>query len=179
MSYASNNGSKTYTLFLNSVNKISGTNNNATYNIVWDSFLPRKFDEYKIVFNFQSLGGFYFDVVNGISNTSARLLVDFGSKSFSYDTNNGSSASSNLGIISRDLQTSTTSSNTFSAFYYQNCSRCIGRPMTNMLNIQIFNNYTNALLLNTTSNGQPLTDMTPYSLMIEFIPIENSGKDNL
>ena len=33
MAYASNNDKKTYTLFLNSVNKISGTNNNATYNI--------------------------------------------------------------------------------------------------------------------------------------------------
>jgi hypothetical protein len=179
MSYASNNDKKTYTLFINSINKISGPNNNAVYNIVWDSFLPRKFNEYKIVFNFQSLGGFYFDKANGISNTSARILCDFQSKSFTYDTNNGSSGSTNLGIISRDLQTSTTSSNTFSSFYYQNCSRCIGRPMSNILSIQIFNNYTNALLLNTLSDGTPLTDMTPYTLMIEFIPLENSEKNNL
>lgn len=48
-----------------------------------------------------------------------------------------------------------------------------------MLNVQIFNNYTNALLVNTTSNGTPLTDMTAYTLMIEFIPIENSERSNL
>ena len=144
---------------------------------VWDSFLPRRFDEFKIVFNFQSLGGYYFDVANGITNTSARILCDFGSKSFTYDSNNDSSASAHLGIISRDLQTATTSSNTFSSFYYQNCSRCIGRPITNALNITIYNNYTNLPLVNTTNNGTPLTDMTPYTLMIEFIPLENSERN--
>lgn len=50
MSYASNNSSKTFTVILNSINKISGTNNNALYNVPWDTFLPRKFNEYKIVF---------------------------------------------------------------------------------------------------------------------------------
>ena len=31
---------KNYTLFINSNNKVSGTNNNATYQINWD-FLPQ------------------------------------------------------------------------------------------------------------------------------------------
>jgi hypothetical protein len=176
MSYASNNSSKTFTVILNSINKIGGTNNNALYNVPWDTFLPRKFNEYKIVFSFGCVGGFYFDVANGISNTSAKIICDFGSKSFTYDTNNNTTT---LGLITRDLQTSNTSSNSYTCFYYQNCSRCIGRPITNMLNVQIFNNYTNALLVNTTSNGTPLTDMTAYTLMIEFIPIENSERSNL
>ena len=36
---------KTYTLFLSSTDKVSGTNNSATFNVNWDAFLPREFDK--------------------------------------------------------------------------------------------------------------------------------------
>jgi hypothetical protein len=52
---------KSYTLFLSSSDKISGTNNNATFNVNWFSFLPREYDTYKVGFSFQSGGGKYTD----------------------------------------------------------------------------------------------------------------------
>jgi hypothetical protein len=148
-----------YTMYINSGNKISGNNNNASY-------------KFTVQFNFQSLGGIYYDVTGGITNTSARVCCDFGNVgSLTYDSNTNSQ-STILGIISRDLQTSTTSSNTFSAFYNQNCGKIISRPTSNTVLITIFNNYNNSYLVNTTSNGTPLTDMTGYLLMIEFTPIK-------
>ena len=52
---------KSYTVFLNSTDKVSGNNNNATYQINWDDFLPRDVDFYKLVFSFQTSGGYYRD----------------------------------------------------------------------------------------------------------------------
>ena len=48
-----------YTLFLNSSDKVSGTNNNANYDVNWDDFLPRDINNYKVVFSFQTAGGYY------------------------------------------------------------------------------------------------------------------------
>jgi hypothetical protein len=90
-----------------------------------------------------------------------------------YDTSqNGPSQT--MGIITRDLQSaSAVVVNTFSAFFYQNTSKCIGRPQNNQINIQIINNYNNLPLVNTDSSGNPLSDMTAWSLFLEFIPVQN------
>ena len=55
--------STTYSLVINSADRISGTNNNATYQINWRDFLPDNFDTYKIAFSFQTVGGYYSDGV--------------------------------------------------------------------------------------------------------------------
>ena len=52
---------KSYTLFLSSADKVSGTNNSANFNVNWDSFLPREYSIYKVTFSFQSGGGNYKD----------------------------------------------------------------------------------------------------------------------
>jgi hypothetical protein len=50
-----------YTVFINSNDKVSGTNNNANYQINWSDFLPNNVDKYKLVFSFQTAGGYYKD----------------------------------------------------------------------------------------------------------------------
>jgi hypothetical protein len=65
------------------------------------------------------VGGYYKDVSNGITNTSAKLVCDFGSRSFTFDTSQ-TGPSQSMGIITRDLQSaSSVVVNTFSAFFYQ------------------------------------------------------------
>jgi hypothetical protein len=63
----------------------------------------------------------------------------------------------------------------------QNPPKSISRPNQNLINIQMFNNsnvFTNGvltqnqLLVNTDYFSNPLTDMTSYSIIIEFIPLE-------
>ena len=51
----------TYTLVLNSQDKISGNNNNATFQVNWKDFLPEEYDRYKMIFTFQTAGGTYAD----------------------------------------------------------------------------------------------------------------------
>ena len=63
----------------------------------------------------------------------------------------------------------------------QNPPKTIQRPNQNIITIQIYNNsnvYTNGLLtqnqllVNTDYFSNPLTDMTGYSMIIEFIPVD-------
>ena len=61
----------TYSLVINSADKVSGTNNNATYQVNWRDFLPDNYDTYKVAFSFQSVAGYYSD--GFFSNTGPNL----------------------------------------------------------------------------------------------------------
>ena len=52
---------KNYTTFISSNDKVSGTNNNGTYQINWDDVLPRNYSAFKCAFMFQTGGGEYTD----------------------------------------------------------------------------------------------------------------------
>lgn len=253
----------TYTLVLNSNDKISGTNNQATFQVNWVDFLPVEYERYKMVFTFQTTGGYYSDgsyppaslalrssstttVVNapGVNNfiitpapaigryiscvgitagttvtafsgtnpytmnisqptyaglpaastvgfylptdvsainfSAARISFATGSRSYSFDTSTKAS-STNLGVVQRDIQTTQSKSNTLSAFYCQNPPRTIARPESNIITISIYNNCNffgsnSNLLTDTTSSGTLATDMTPWTMFVEFIPVKDSRK---
>ena len=169
---------ETYTLFINSNDKVSGSNNNAVFDIHWDDFLPRDFTEYKMIFSFQTTGGFYGDGTYSSTRyvfSTAKVLMNLQGRSFSYDTST-KSPSISLGFIQRDIQTSTTSSNTLSCFYLQNPPKTLSRPNQNLINVQIMNSYNNILLTDTTAatGGSLATDMTSWTLICEFIPVGES-----
>ena len=150
--------------------------NNATYNINWMDFLPREFSQWKVVFNFQSTGGNYKDVTgNPLVYSTAKILVNFGCKTFTYDTSS-KGGSMLLGIVQRDIQTGTSPSNNFSCYYMWNPPKCITRPENNSLSIQIINPSNTVspyYLYDTNTAGTSVAvDMTSYSMMIEFVPID-------
>ena len=137
---------------------------------------------------------FYATDVNNVNFSAARITMSTGTRSFSFDTST-KAPSINLGIIQRDIQTSQTKSNTLSSFYCQNPPRTIGRPNQNLVTIGVYNNCffqggttsyyptysttsTNMnLLTDTFSNGSNFSpDMTPWTMLIEFIPVVNSRK---
>ena len=53
--------STSYTKVIKSADKISGTNNNATYQVNWRDFLPDNYQCYKVAFSFQTIGDYYGD----------------------------------------------------------------------------------------------------------------------
>lgn len=119
-----------------------------------------------MTFNFLSNGGQYKDV-SPISYASAKIYCDFISSSNSYDSSLGC-ISKLIGVVGRDIQSSTSSSNTFSCFFGQNSSKIIKAPTQNVFNVSIYNTSTNTLLTDTSSSGLVTTDMTPYILVINF-----------
>ena len=177
MSYIVTPSKETFTLYLNSVDKINGsTNNAAQFNINWETFLPhteKEKQKYKVIFNFQSSGGYFKDNAAVIVYTSAKIFVDFGCSSNSYSTTSNAPTTM-LGLINRDIQVAAgTSSNVFSAFFYQNCSKTITRPTQNLITVNILNIFTNALITNTdnATPSVPTPDFVPWNMIIEFIPI--------
>jgi hypothetical protein len=164
----------TYNLIINSSDKIYGTNNNATFQINWDDFLPRKFNMYKVIFSFQTTGGYYKDnTATPIVYSAGKVYINTLGRSFSFDTST-KSPSTMLGIIQRDIQTTTSSSNCLSCFYLQNAPRTISRPNQNLITIQIYNTYTGQLLTNTdnSANSVPTADMTSWTMLLDLIPVD-------
>ena len=232
-----------YNLYINSTDKISGNNNNATYQVNWDDFLPSKYNFYKMIWSLNSVGGYYKDSNNttvtvtssaaggsninmasttglfvGMGVTSSTYIaansyiisitkdvlvqmnttvlvsipnntqvaftgqifsgaiikVNFGTTSLSFDTSS-KSPSYNIGYIQRDPQSTTSSSNTLSAFYAQNPPKTLSRPNQNFITVQFYNAQTPSIyMFNTDISGNALSDMTGYNLCMEFVPIDTS-----
>lgn len=169
-----------FSLVINSADKQSGTNNNGTYQVNWDDFLPRNYINYKVAFTFQTTGGNYKDATYSSVATvfsSATIRINWGGRSYSFDTST-KSPSINLGVIQRDIQTSTSSSNTLGCYYLYNPPRTIARPNQNNVTVTIFNQSTGTLLVDTNALGTVLSsDMTNWTGYFEFIPIVDSKKD--
>ena len=76
---------ETYTLYISSSDKISGSNNNGQYQVNWDDFLPRGYNFFKMIFNFQTSGGYYKDYTGNIF-AAGKVVFNTGGKSHSFDT---------------------------------------------------------------------------------------------
>ena len=89
------------------------------------------------------------------------------SRSCSFDTSS-KSQSYTLGFIQRDVQTTTTNSNSFSAFYLQAPPKTIYRPTDNIISISIYNTSNNLLLTDTSQYTAIvlLADMTSWNMII-------------
>lgn len=162
---------KTYTLVLNSANRITGSHNNPTFDVGWCELLPEKVNLYNVKFCFQTVGGYYRD--NSSSNyiyQSALVNVNFNSRSFSFDTST-MSPSLMLGIIRRDLQNSNTIGASLNCTYDSNPPRTISKPIDTIVTFKIINQNDSSLLVNSDSFGVQTMDMTPWTAMLEFIPI--------
>lgn len=165
---------RSYVLYLNSVDKVSGTNNAATFNVDWQDFLPTNFNEYKVIWSFQTTGGYYKDATNNSAiYSTAKVAADFGSRQFCYDTARKGPCTT-LGYISRDQQTSTTSSNILTAFYYQYPAKSMTRPSITSLIVTITNMFSGLPFVNTDSTSVAQSDMTNWQMCLEFIPIVSS-----
>ena len=169
---------KTYTITLNSEDRInfsSSNRNNCTFNLDWSQILPREYDDYKVAFSFGTAGGYYKDTAGATVFSSAKIYVDFGSKSYNYDSSLKSQGTL-LGIVYRDIQTTGSTSNTLSCYYLYNPPKSITRPQSNFITVKIINQFTGTLLTNTDTSGAAVSDMTPWTMMIEFIAIEEPRK---
>ena len=107
-----------YNIYISSNDKMSGKNNNATFQINWNDFLPRNYKYYNVTFSFQTAPGFYKDdTTNSKFYANCEINCDFYTKTFSFDTSTKAS-SITLGYAQRDIQTASNynSKNTFACF---------------------------------------------------------------
>jgi len=162
---------KNYTLYLASADKTSGTNNNAVLNVNWEAFLPRDFDTYQVIFNFNVTAGYYKDTLNTTVYSHCKIVLDTQGRSFSYDTSN-SGPSLILGYANREPSNAASTTNGFNAFFGFNAPKTINRPTQNQINIKIYGMQTATLLVDTTSAGVAQGEMTPWVMILSFVPVE-------
>jgi len=167
----------TYTLVLNSAGRITGSHNNAMFDVGWEDFLPEDNTLYSVRFAFQCVGGYYKDYsASNFIYQSALVNVDFGCRNFSYDPVKACQ-STLLGIIRRDPQNATTIGASLNCLYDSNPPRTISKPTNSQLNVKIVNQNDGLPFLNTDSTGtSQTTDMTPWTMIIEFTPLTISVK---
>src|SRR6476646_4764306 len=129
---------KTYNVFISSADRISGTHNNATYEINWESFLPHNphisnnEQNYSVSMCLSTAAGYYGNY-GTTYHTGARVMAYFSTGNLSYDTSS-TSRSHVLGHIHRD------GTGTFMASSLaNNPSRVMKRPVINQLTVSIYN----------------------------------------
>lgn len=166
---------QSYLLFLNSQDKISGSNNDATFYINWDTFLPRKPEQYEMSFMFNSGSGHFTD--NGPNThfyTSAKIKADFQGKNYTYDTAT-KSQSLVLGAIRRTIQSTYAD---FSCIMDYNPKKIIQNPNQQFLNIQILNPNSDKPLVDnrgttSTAVGGTITNASGTTLLTLTTPDYN------
>ena len=108
--------------------------------------------------------------------SGVKISFNTSSKSYSFDSSN-KSMSNVIGYASRDIQTGTSASNSFSTWYLQYQPKTIDRPTQKLVNVQLNNvNAPYYPLVDTDVNGVIKKDCTSWNMIIEFVPIENSKK---
>lgn len=154
----------------------SSLRNNATFQINWADLLPLDHKQYKVIFSFQTSGGAYKDITTTTPNTifsQAKIFVNFQGRSYSFDS--GTKGHSTLmGVIMRDIQTTTSNSNILSCWHSYNSPKTIDIPNQNNITISIVNTNNNLPFVDTYSSAGIIylaQDMTPWTMIMEFIPI--------
>ena len=175
--------SESYTIYLNSSDKQTGTNNNATFYIDWNKILKQDENvKYKVSFSITVANGYYKDVT-GVATTytvftqlysSIKIYGNFQCNSLTYDSKQ--SQSTLLGCCDRNVQTSATGANNltigngYSCFFMYNPSKIINKPTSNYINIQL-QDFLGNPLCDTNIVGGKYTDCTPWILILQFEPI--------
>ena len=193
---------KTYNLYLSSNDKISGTHNNPTFNVNWDTFLPRN-KYFSVNFSFVSCAGQYADCLIGsqsLYNSIIKINCNLQDTHFSSDTSS-QSTTMNLGYAGIDCAyvISYTKGNSYICPYLSNPSKVIIKPTNSQLTFWIYNLsalsnnitfpastagfnpanaiYNNFLQVECSPNGANYTlstDMKPWSMIISFIEIDDA-----
>ena len=186
---------KYYNLYISSTDKVSGTHNNAVFNINWN-FLPDKYKEYEVKFCFQTAGGIFTDnasltpiLYHNQRKINSNLLAN---SEYNYDTASNSNSTC-LGYARNDvayvlgsaitLYSTLCKGNSFYSLLNENPSKIIIRPSNQELKIWIQNLSS---LLNNQKAGGSLpnyelkecntsytfaSDMPPWTMTIQFSPI--------
>ena len=193
---------KTYNLYLSSNDKISGTHNNPTFNVNWDTFLPRN-KYFSVNFSFVTAAGIYADCViasQSLYNSIIKINCNLQDTKFSSDTSS-QSTTMNLGYAGIDCAyvISYTKGNSYISPYLSNPSKVIIRPTNSQLTFWIYNLsalsnnitfpastagfnpanalYNNYLQIECAPNGANYTssnDMKPWSMIMSFIEIDDA-----
>lgn len=158
-----------YTVYINSNDKISGSNNDATFQINWADFLDLKVDKYKVNFWFATNEDYFSDTAT-TKYGLATIYLNTDGKSYSFNTVN-KSYSNLLGYAEIVPNVYTGDQGYLNSTPSKNITKIIQRPTNNMVNISIKNFSSGLPFVNSNNIGTPNTTMPMWSMVLYFEPI--------
>lgn len=169
-----------YSFLLNSRDKISGTNNNAVYNLMF-SILPREYKYYKVGFSFYTDPAIFVDTINAdninvdYSSESGRILTNLLLQN-SMRTDN--SPSNQLGFITRSTSTQNNVATNHVCYICAdkgtNQEIVVLRPDVDQIQIFILAGTGDGVpFVSTSTNGTKQADLPPYLLHLQFTPVKD------
>lgn len=168
-----------YTFVLNSRDKISGSNNSATYNILF-SRLAREYKYYSVSFTFTTDPAFFTDTYDTVGNVNITYSSETGHIRTNLlsqtSINTANSPSTVLGIIVRNFNTLNTTTTNNICYLYANDTMnqdvVVLRPELDQITIDLFVNSGDTPLVSTNTLGVLQADSPPYILIMKFTPIK-------
>ena len=169
-----------YSFLLNSRDKISGTNNNAVYNLMF-SILPRDYKYYKVGFSFYTDPAVFVDTINAdninvdYSSESGRILTNLLLQN-SMRTDN--SPSNQLGFITRSTSTQNNVATNHVCYICAdkgtNQEIVVLRPDVDQIQIFILAGTGDGVpFVSTNTSGVKQADLPPYLLHLQFTPVKD------
>jgi hypothetical protein len=170
-----------YTFVINSRDKISGDNNNATFNINFN-ILPREYKYYQVSFSMITDSAFYVDTYDTTGNVDITYAPQTAFVACSLlsplSRQTDGSPSDVLGIIVRNQSQSTSNVGANSIRYFvaqetTNVPITVLRPQQDNMTITIVTGSIGKFLVSTNLDGSSLqSDMSNYVLILKFTPIK-------
>ena len=168
-----------YTFVLNSRDKIAGSNNSATYNILF-SRLAREYKYYSVSFTFTTDPAFFADTYDTVGNVDITYSSENGHIRTNLlsqtSINTANSPSTVLGVIFRNFNTlNTTTTNNICYLYATDATNqdvVVLRPELDQIKIDLFVNSSDTPLVSTNNLGTLQADSPPYMLIMKFTPIK-------
>jgi len=168
-----------YSFVVESKDKISGTNNSATYNLLF-SILPREYKYYQVEFSFYTQPAFFTDTYSDTttitySSEVGRITTSLLLQS-SMKTDN--SPSNTLGFVTRSISTqnATLSNNIcyIKADKTTNEEIVVLRPDVDQITINVYRGVGTSLLVSTNADGSVLqADLPAYIMIMKFTPVKD------
>ena len=167
-----------YSFVVESKDKISGNNNNATYNLMF-SLLPREYKYYKVAFSFMCEPDFFVDSYTGAtditySSECGRITTSLLLQS-SMKTDN--SPSNTLGFVYRSISTQNATVTNHICYITADKSTnqeiVVLRPDVDQIKINILAGVGNNPLVSTNNDGTVLSsELPPYIMILQFTPVK-------
>jgi hypothetical protein len=172
----------TFTFVINSNERISGNNNNGTYNVNF-RILPKDVKYFRVTFSFYTKTSFYRDVIsagNNVTYTCGNGYISttlVASKSVETD----GSPTNILGFWQKQAIPTDITSHPYLNYLYSGIENTsvpltVIRPINENISIGIFTLFS-SLVVDTDHAGTLLSDMTDWILTLNFEPVLNVDKE--
>lgn len=167
----------TFSIVIDSRDKISGTNNSCLFNVNWN-ILPDNIKYWRLTYSFYTTTSFYKDSVsagNAITYTASNGFIT--TNLFTPLSNQSNNSQTKiLGFWVKQMNPTNITAHPYLTYLYSSIENTsapltILRPSNQNIQINIYNLFNNSLVVDTAHDGTQQADMSAWVLNLNFEPV--------